>query len=115
MYRLHTATKLKNTKISKYKVPIFGLGGPLDSPFTRSNLSREQGPESHDHLLDTVEIAYKLESILLSKTTSTADDLHESLHGQDLSGRPLLQAQQRVPSVFEAQLLQSMLVVPKDY
>lgn len=50
---------------SKKGVPTVLLGDALDALYTISTLFKEQGPESHINCLDTVEIALKLEDVLL--------------------------------------------------
>lgn len=56
-----------------------------------------------------------LGNVILIASTPSSDDVHESLKQQNLSGRLLLQEQQQVSSLCNAQLGKTMLFVPKDY
>lgn len=78
------------------------------------NIPMERGSELHQHPMDTVEVVSKLYEELLSESVTSADGLHKSLQQRDLSDHPLLQDQQQVSSVFEAQLRQCLLIVSKD-
>lgn len=80
---------------------------------TGSTLSNEKGLYYHLLALDTVEVATKLEDVLLWKSISTADDLQKPLQQKDLLGCPLLQDLQHVVSVSEAQLSRAILFFPK--
>lgn len=104
-----------NTMNSKKRPPIVLLGVTSDAPSTASNLSKEQGLEPHLHHLHLVEVVFKLEEILFSESIPTSDDLRKSQQQQNLSSHLLLQIEQWVSSLSEAQLRQTILAVPKDY
>lgn len=96
------------------RLPTILLGDIPKAPATGSSLPKEQGSHSHLLTFDTVEVVLKLEDVPLSESTSTTYDPHKSLQQHDLSGRKLLQDQQHIPSLSEAQLRQAMRAVPMD-
>lgn len=60
-------------------MPTFMLGSTLDAPCTTSTLNKDQRPESHLHLLYTVEVVLRIEEVLRIKSIATADELLKSL------------------------------------
>lgn len=100
---------------SKKGLFTFEMADTLDAPSSGSTLHTKEVPESHQHPLATGEVDLKLEKIFLLDSTTTAEDLHKSLQRHDLSGRPLLQDPQQVPSMSETQQSQAMFAGPKDY
>lgn len=59
-------------------------------------------------------IVFQLKEVFVLKSIATADSLYKSLQQYVLTGRPLVQNQQKVTAVSDAQLRQNMLVVPKE-
>lgn len=74
----------------------------------------KQGLKPHLHPLAIMEVVLNLEGVLLAASIPTADDLQKKLQQNDMPGCPVLQDEQHVPSVSEAQPHQE-IALPKDY
>lgn len=79
-----------NIKTSSKGLPTFKLVDTSVATFTGSILSKEQGPESHLHLLNSTDFLFKLAKVLLFKSLHTAGELQKSLQEQDQSNRLVL-------------------------
>lgn len=91
------------------------LGETSDTSSTGSGLKKKKVWNLICILWKSVKFISKLEEVFLLESIPTAYNLHKSLQEQDLSGRSLLQDQQQVSSVSEAQLRQAMRFILRAY